>query len=256
MQKLLATSLVLFGMVGTAFAQSDSPQQVFDPVLGSPVLQSVATPEMLSPQLVKPRFDVLDAASTGRRLEFDFADGVRHIGVVTTVTRRGHERYTLTGSLEGEESSYFIIAREQEALAGIFHAPASSFYAQMRFAGGEAHWLYGVDESRRPLCAGSPQAPVDELRTDDDIVDRGIGERTSCPPGQPIHDYLVAYTDLARLAAGGANAIQSLIQTYVTYTNLAYSNSIINLRMRMVHSAEVVYDEVDPPGDPPRSALI
>lgn len=253
MMKLLVTIMVFYGVMCAASAQSDQPPVVFAPFEGQLVLQSAATPEMLAPHLVTPRLDVLDAAGIGHRLLFDLAAGVRYVGVVNTVTRRGDQRYTLTGSLEGDVAGYFIISREHEALAGIFHAPARSFYAEMRFAGDGAQWLYEVDERQRPPCAGSPQAPVEEHQTDADLdgvarEDGGPGLRTSCPPTQPIHDYLVVYTDLARAAAGGANAIQSLIQTYVAYTSLAYSNSVINLRMRMVHCAEVVYDEFDPPG--------
>ncbi len=255
MKKLLVTITVFCGLSCAASAQSDEPLTIFTPFDGQPVLQSSATPEMLSPRWVTPRFDVLDAVSIGQQLLFEIPDGVTYVGVVETVTRRGEQRYTLTGSLDSDGTGYFIIAREQEALAGIFHAPADSFLAEMRFAGDGAHWLYEVDQNQRRPCAGSPQAPVGKQRADDDdpedIGDEGGGGRsvtTSCPPTQPIHDYLVVYTDLARAAAGGTSAIRAIIQTYVAYTNMAYWNSVIDLRMRMVHCAEVVYDEVDPPG--------
>jgi hypothetical protein len=247
--------MVIGGLSASASAQSDEALPVFAAFDGQPVLQSSATPEMLSPRWVTPRLAVLDAASIGQQLLFEFADSVSYIGVVEAVTRRDAQRYTLTGSLGNDGMGYFIISREQEALAGVFHAPADSFLAEMRFAGDGAHWLYEVDENQRPLCAGSPQAPVGNQRADDgdpvatgDGGARGSRVTTSCPPTQPIQDYLVVYTDLARQAAGGASAIRGIIQNYVAYTNMAYGNSGIDLRMRMVHCAEVVYDEVDPPG--------
>ena len=253
MKKALTIIMTFCTLPVVAFAQPDKPLAIFTPFDGQLALQSSATPEMRSPRWVTPRLNVLDAASVDQQLLFEISDGPGYIGVVETITRRDEEHYTLIGSL-GDDGGYFIISCEEEALAGIFHAPADSFLAEMRFAGGGAHWLYEVDESKRPPCAGSPQAPVGEHKADDDALeepgsgDGALSATTSCAPTQPIQDYLVVYTDLARQAAGGASAIRAIIHTYVAYANIAYENSLIDLRMRMVHCAEVVYDEVDPPG--------
>ncbi len=56
-------------------------------------------------------------------------------------------------------------------------------------------------------------------------------------------DLLVVYTPSARAAAGGTSGIESLIQLGVTETNLAYQNSGIVPRIRLVHTEEVSYTE-------------
>ncbi len=56
-------------------------------------------------------------------------------------------------------------------------------------------------------------------------------------------DLLVVFTPAARQAAGGPNGITSLIQLGVNEANLAYQNSGIIPRLRLVHTAEVSYVE-------------
>ena len=58
-------------------------------------------------------------------------------------------------------------------------------------------------------------------------------------------DLLSVYTPAARTAAGGTAGIQSLIQLGVTETNLAYQNSGIIPRIRLVHTEELNYTEFD-----------
>ena len=260
MKRTITTFTALLVLSALTSAQSTDTPAVFEPYDGQPVLRSAATPEMVSPRLVTPHLDVLDAAQVDQQLLFEFAVGLSYVGVVRSVTRRPGRCYTVTGSLGTDADAYFIISREEEALAGIFHVPSGAFLAGMRFAGEGAHWLYEVDESHRPGCGGSPRPPIRGTDVPDEDFEASVraggqemGRYTSCPPSQYVHDYMVVYTDLVRVAAGGTNAIQAIIQTHVAWTSLAYANSSINLRMRLVHCDEVVYDEVVPPGtDDPR----
>ena len=254
MNKAITSIVALLGFSGVAAAQPGETPAVLEPFVGQPVLRSAVTPEMVSPRLVAPRLDVLDVARVGQSLRFDLTDDVSYVGAVRSVTRRPGHGYTITGSLGDDTDGYFIIAREEAALAGIFHVPADAYLAEMRFAGGAAHWLYTVDEGQRRGCADAPRPPIDrDYESHDDLPksvhggSRGPSRNTSCPPTQYVHDYLVVYTDLARAAAGGTDAIEAVVQTYVAWTSIAYANSSINLRMRLVHCAEVVYDEVVPP---------
>ena len=54
---------------------------------------------------------------------------------------------------------------------------------------------------------------------------------------------MVVWTPAARAAAGGTSAIQSLVLSSVANANLAYANSLVNARLRLVHSAEVAFTE-------------
>ena len=59
----------------------------------------------------------------------------------------------------------------------------------------------------------------------------------------PTVDLLVLYTPAARVAAGGKTGIENLIQLGVTETNLAYQNSSIIPRIRLMQMKEVSYTE-------------
>ena len=66
---------------------------------------------------------------------------------------------------------------------------------------------------------------------------------TTAADGYTLIDVMVVWTPAARTAAGGTSAIQSLVLSSVANANLAYANSLVNARLRLVHSAEVAYTE-------------
>jgi len=69
-----------------------------------------------------------------------------------------------------------------------------------------------------------------------------IGPRTD---DGSILDVMVVYTGSARQAAGGEAAMKNLIELGVRETNEGYANSDVIQRIRLVHTAEVQYDESD-----------
>jgi hypothetical protein len=56
-------------------------------------------------------------------------------------------------------------------------------------------------------------------------------------------DVVVVYTSSAKQAAGGDDAIKNLIAIGIQETNQGYANSGVIQRVRLVHAAEVQYDE-------------
>lgn len=61
--------------------------------------------------------------------------------------------------------------------------------------------------------------------------------------GYTIVDVMILYTPAARANAGSATAMRAAIQAYVATANRCYSNSDIDVRMRLVGTAEVSYTE-------------
>ncbi|MBL8879879.1 MAG: hypothetical protein JNG88_12235, partial [Phycisphaerales bacterium] len=62
-------------------------------------------------------------------------------------------------------------------------------------------------------------------------------------PGQPVIDVMIVYTTIARIAAGGTNAMIATAQDAIDFSNECYPNSGINVRLRMVYCGEVSYNE-------------
>ena len=75
-----------------------------------------------------------------------------------------------------------------------------------------------------------------------------------CPPKeQSVIDVAVFYTPAARdFAGGGAAEIESLIDSMVAETNLAYAASGVNQRLSLVEAREVAHTEADAPTDQER----
>ncbi len=63
--------------------------------------------------------------------------------------------------------------------------------------------------------------------------------------GNPTIDIMVVYTELARNNAGGTEAMENLINIAIAETNTGYANSGISQQMRLVHTAEVNYNEIN-----------
>ena len=63
-----------------------------------------------------------------------------------------------------------------------------------------------------------------------------------CDDGTVI-DLMVVYTAAARIAAGGTASIVARINSAVADTNQAFTNSLINTSVSLVHTQEVVYAE-------------
>ena len=75
-----------------------------------------------------------------------------------------------------------------------------------------------------------------------------------CPPQeQSVIDVAVFYTPAARdFAGGGAAEIESLIDSMVAETNLAYAASGVNQRLSLVEAQEVAHTEANAPTDQER----
>ena len=103
-------------------------------------------------------------------------------------------------------------------------------------------WIGQVD-----LCA--PRDPAFEAWLET-IYFRGM----LCPPrAQSVIDVAVFYTPVARdFAGGGVAEIESLIDSMVAETNLAYAASGVNQRLSLVAAREVAHTEGDAPTDQER----
>jgi hypothetical protein len=73
--------------------------------------------------------------------------------------------------------------------------------------------------------------------------DQPNADQEGSPDDGSVFDLLVVYTPASRNTVGGTAAMQNLITTGVIETNLAYANSGIIPRLRLVHTAEVDYTE-------------
>jgi hypothetical protein len=144
--------------------------------------------------------------------------------------------FSWIGHLEGVDRSQVILVVNGEMVMGDISMPGA-FY-QVRYAGDGVHVIHEIDQTAfppelPPIPVAAPQSGPAELP----LLDVPMADDGS------IIDLLVVYTDDARVAAGGSDAIETLIDLAVSETNVSYANSGINQRLNLVHMTEVSYDE-------------
>jgi hypothetical protein len=144
------------------------------------------------------------------------------------------------------------MAAVEGALAGSVVLP-EGVVLQIQPMGGGRHRISELDLDRMPSCGREPANDSDGRDSDaGDLaasrspvsnpagVVRPAGGSTSLVT---IVDVVVVYTTAARLGAGGTNEILAVIAAAVAETNLAYENSLVAARIRVVATSEVEYPE-------------
>ncbi|HZX48581.1 MAG TPA: DUF1566 domain-containing protein [Nitrospirota bacterium] len=178
-----------------------------------------------------------DMPSTGlsqptRSITLNLFNGVSFTAVEDRVEMRSADRYTWYGHIEGIGQSQVILVNEEGDMAGeIFVRPGEKY--QVRPIGGGIHSVYDVDTGAFP-----PEAEPIPVYTQD--TSAPSPPTAGCCDSGSIIDVMVVYTSAAAAASGN---IVSEIQLAVDQTNTAYANSLINQRLRLVHTAQVTYTE-------------
>ncbi len=141
--------------------------------------------------------------------------------------------YVWIGRLQGVEQSTVTFAVSANVMSASITTPASAFVVRHVAAG--VHVVQQIKPEALPPEA--PPIPVDGgARADNDV-------HADVDDGSQI-DLLVVYTPAARSAQGGTAAIETLIDLGVSETNIAYADSGVIHRIRLVNKQEIAYTEV------------
>ena len=196
-----------------------------------PFLWSGADLRTRPPDVLRSRLAHLEAAElTGETVRFELFEDERIEAVRDRLVPTGPDGSTWIGHARWDETSSVVISVFQGVLAASFRS-ASAQYRIRPWGGG----LYRVEEvspqseppERQPLTAG----------------------RASRPPAATDHDdgteldLLVVYTPRARRAAGGPDAMASLVGLGLAETNLALEKSAVETRLRLVELRELPFAE-------------
>ena len=152
--------------------------------------------------------------------------------LLTAVERHVNGAVAWTGSVETDpESSVVIVVRSDAVTAHI--STRGHRYAIVPAA--NSHDAVEIDpasfeDEAEPLRVTSNGVVTSPLRT------------AVADSGETI-DLLVAYTNVLKDALGGEAAMQSHVSSAVAATNLAFENSGVLPRVRLVGTAEVSYDD-------------
>jgi hypothetical protein len=141
----------------------------------------------------------------------------------------------VSGKFEGD----VILTAKKGFMSGLIYSPEAVYEITPR---GDKNILMQLDQNLFPPCAG-------DIRGEE-------GNKTARPEGVPAGvdsgdriDVIVVYTTATKNAAGGDTQAQTIAQQAVDASNTAYRNSKIRQRLRLVHSQEHLYTEIDPNTD-------
>lgn len=233
-------------------ATTPRAQPLFDPVKTTLPADAPALRYAQAYQPVHIRWQALTDLQPGSRLRFNLMEGVNPIGVIERIERRAETRYSCFGHLEGIDGSFFILVREESALALFVTAPTRQMTFDLRYVRDDLYVVVVVGEE--PPCGNQGDMvpePFEMAPGDAEWHERFAGQdfapaggdfgTAACVQPQAVLDVAVYYTVQARQAIGGVDPMNARIQLFIDQCNLAYRNSQIPLTARLVRRLEVSY---------------
>jgi hypothetical protein len=218
-----------------------------------PTQRVALKPYVVQAQPVTVDLEVLAGLMCRQEVSLDLAPMASYMGVVERVDRRSETQLTVAGRLSDVPNATFVIVVEHDAAAGLILDPGSGLQFRLGYLGDGLHIISHVDSELYGPC-GNEELLTDQPEemitshtpTDDELVPApppGSTPARGCAPLTPVFDVMIVYTDVARQAAGGANAMNAECQLALEVANGAYVNSEIDARLRLVYRGEVSYDE-------------
>lgn len=156
-----------------------------------------------------------------------FIDKVDHLSADNIVA---------VGEVEGDPLSSVTVVLKDQVLVANIRNPFEDENFEIRYQKNGVHTVQAVEVTDEAQCAAY------ELPQVLDAEDSG-SDSYSYLQAAPIIDMLVAYTPAARSKHGGTNAMIAIIQAGIADTNRAFSDSGVNLSVRLVGTLEVRQNE-------------
>lgn len=166
-----------------------------------------------------------------RALTVALFDDVRLQVVLDTVERTAIDSFAWSGRVEGDPRGEVVVAVKDDALTATLSANGVGY--EIRPAGDGLHEARELD----------PAAFPDELAPNFPLTRQSTSMAAVAAADEITVDVLVAYTHVVRQAYGSVAAADTLATNAVAATNAAYARSGVNMRLRLVDTAEMQYDD-------------
>jgi reprolysin-like metallo-peptidase family M12B len=172
------------------------------------------------------RSDGSPALTAGERVHLNLFDDAAFTMSVTEVTRHGTGGLSWSGTLDGTDPGYAVLAVHDGALAG--HVSVAGAVYRIGYTPAGAPVVEEIDTSAFPP-EDHPAAPssADDADTPDTPLDSASQV-----------DVMVLYTASARIRQGGTAAIRAEATLAVAVTNQGYANNDLVQRLRIVYVGE------------------
>ncbi|MDC0547446.1 M12 family metallo-peptidase [Opitutales bacterium] len=146
----------------------------------------------------------------------------------------GNGAFSWTGKVDDAPTSFLSFV----CMDGYYHGSISMADGRIfTFTGQDGELLFKPARKNFKSCGGCQvkgSLPPDPRHA-------AQSQRTWHDGDANLIDLLVVYPTVVKTAAGGTTALQALIASAIADTNLCYQNSLVQIQVRLVHSAEVNY---------------
>jgi sugar lactone lactonase YvrE len=178
--------------------------------------------------------DAVSATAVPPALRLDLFPDATYVVDLRSWQRRAPGEMVWHGLVRGRADSQVTFVSVAGIVAGSIRLGARTFEVM---PAGANYAVSEIDDAQIP--PGAP--PLDPpLRRESASEALRALEFTDSPD---LIDVMVLYTTGSRISAGGQAAIEARIQLGIEYTNLAYLNSAVRHRVRVVHRQEVSYQD-------------
>lgn len=147
-----------------------------------------------------------------------------------------HSGFLMTGNLNNDPESLITLVSTDGVISANLEYQGKQYHLKSNEQGG--YFYEEIDQSQFP-------EELDALPLEADLSESFLNESFDVPAmdGGYVIDVMVVYSATARSRAGGTSQMQNLINLAVSETNTGYQRSGVTSTMRLVHTAEVNYDE-------------
>jgi len=204
---------------------------------------------------VRPDLAALARVRVGDTLNVASAPGVVVPVVVDVVNVRSDTQRSIQGHVPGAPMATLLMVVEHDAVAMDLRIPTANQHFRLKYVADGVHLVCDIDDRLYGECGGATPAPPDApwrgvdfvpeegAISPDELPEGGFTPRGACSNIETTFDVMVVYTELARIAAGGTNAIRAEVQLGVDTSNQTYDNSGVVAHYRLVWQGEVDYNE-------------
>ncbi len=151
--------------------------------------------------------------------------------------KKGDQRFTWTGKVQGLPYSLVVISVVNDSVTGSLINVDGKNYTISSIPDGLV-----IVEEVAPTSEPNPAVVYDVSGLDYTPL-----AETKAPliENGEVCDVMVLYTPTAKNIVSGVDAMESMIESFITTANMVYDNSNINLELRLVYSGQVDYVEAE-----------
>ena len=230
---------MLAGVSAGARQSAEQRPSLLVPVPQADGIQAAQGEPIRRAAIVELRVDLLgteaqSASEVPGALSLDPFPGVSLIIDRSDWERTGPDRIAWHGRVRGRPDSQVTFVSVPGAVAGTVRVGNQVY--DLRPSAGSNYLFAEVDDDAR-----SREHPPIEVSAPP-VVSAAI-QPLEFSDSPDLVDVMVVYTPQARVAANGQAAMEALIGLAIDNANLAYQNSAVRQRVRLVHRQEVSYQD-------------